>query len=73
MDPRAITLAQLDFEELNEHVRVRGRSRMHDRRQRHLAFPKVLTGTIVRIHTSARSWIGVLRLDWVGRLGRQST
>ena len=73
MDPRAITLAQLEFEEINQQVRLRGRSRMLDPHERHLAFPEFPTRTLIRMHTSARSWIGMLRVNWVGRLGKQST
>ena len=72
MDPRAITLAQLEFEEFNQHMRVRGRSRMLDPHERHLAFPEFSMRTLIRMHTSARSWIGTLRVNRVGRLGKQS-
>src|SRR5436190_52091 len=73
MDPRAITLAQLDFEEFNEQVRTRGRSRMLAPGERRLAWPEFPMRAFVRLHTAARSWIDMLRLNWAVRPARPRT
>jgi hypothetical protein len=63
MDPRAITLAQLDFEEFNEQMRTRGRSRTLDPGKRRLALPEFPTRAFARLHAAALSWVGMLRLN----------
>lgn len=67
MDPRAITLAQLDFAEFNEQVRTRGRNRLLNPGERRLALPEFPTGALVRLCTAARSWVGMLLLNWAVR------
>ena len=44
MDPRAITLAQLEFKAFNDQVRVRPRSRFTSGRPRSVTIPSLLTG-----------------------------
>lgn len=73
MDPRAITLAQLDFAEFNEQIRVRGRSRRCGSLDRRVTTPQFPPQTIVRVLASGRSWISSLRVNSAARLGRQST
>lgn len=63
MDPRAITLAQLDFEEFNQQVRTRGRRRLLNPGERRLALPEFPTRAFVRLYTAARSRVGMLRLN----------
>jgi hypothetical protein len=73
MDPRAISLAQLDFEEFNEQLRTRGRSRLLDPRERRLALPEFPMRAFVRLHSSAQMWIDTLRLNWALRRARPRT
>jgi len=70
MDPRAITLAQLEFEEFNEQVCTRGRSRILDPGERRLAFPEFPTGPLVRLPKAGQSWLGMLPLNWAARPAR---
>jgi hypothetical protein len=72
MDPRAITLAQLEFEAFNEQVRVRPRSRLNSGRQRPVANPSFPTQPLVRGVASIRSWTGFPHLRWLAGLGKQS-
>lgn len=59
MDFQARNLAILDFQEFNESVRTRGRSRMHDPRELHFAFPQLPIQALARaLLSTARRAIG---------------
>jgi hypothetical protein len=55
MDPRAIDLALLDFEQFNESSRRAGKSRLLDPRERRIRLPRIPVGPIAQLLTTIRS------------------